>query len=917
MCSIVSMATTVDLSFNTMGSTGWSTSYGSHTYEPTGADYKVVFSNFSKQTSTITDIPVTKSGNIVISLKNNKTFQSVKFTLKQWGSKAKTAKLQYSVNGTTFTDFNPAISSSNFSIEATSIPEGTVAIKLDLSANPKNQVAVASIDYEVVTGGPSKEEVTLTWSETSKTILLNEAFVQPTLTVSPEAAASSVVYSSSNSELLAVTTDGTMTLTPNVAGKAVITATIPAEDEKYSYAEAKYTLTVKDPNAKGYVLVTDASQLVPNSEVLLVNAAASKALGTTQNTNDRNAVSVEIADNEVTPVEGAEIITIEQSGNNWAFKTASGYLAAGSTSSNSLKTQDASVAATVTITSAGVASITFQNISSRNLLQYNSSSNFFRCYSSAQSNGDIQIYQKAAEVAPKAPEAVVVTAGDRTFENDGEYEIEAGTVVNIAAEGATSIKIEAGDGSEAIVSEGASTTWTPAVGEYIPTITATNEAGSVDITFTLTVIAPKQPNGLAYETTTFELTTANAGDFSAPELTNPYNLPVTYSSSNEDLAVVMEDGQVIVDSKPGTATITATFAGNDTYSAGSVSYTINVTKVYTSIADVLTADNNAEIRFDFPMTVGYVSEAKNNCYVTDGKGGYILVFDANKSISYAAGDVIPAGWTAKYTVFNGLPEIAVVGYTLPESTETGEYEIATVSAADLASQPLCRIVKVEGVTFTEATPATNSEFTGTSAETTIGFYNQMKLASVAAGDYDVTVIVSVFDKTATAIAAPGQFIPVEYYLLPIDAPTIKIDGVEFTDFDTAIDLQKGTKTVTITAVDESHHIYHKHSATGNAENVAPLADTEDGYTWVQSHTADIPVSLNGTLSFYAQHPVSGAKSEVKTLTFVGDSTAIFEVEAGVSGEAEWFDLTGRRVAKPAKGGVYIIKEGSKTSKRAF
>ncbi len=761
---------------------------------------------------------------------------------------------------------------------------------------------------------------TLAWDPTESTINLGDEFSAPTLSATVEGTANAealaaVTYTSDNEGLLNYV-DGTWNFTPNVAGTATITASIPSDNEIFSSNEAKYTLTVVDPNAVNNTVINhtffnytgSAYEAKTNTDngftfSSVYSGSSSELTFNTGNKNGGVASGV-----VVSAVNSSYIITsidIEMT-------STSGSL--GLNAYSRATAFDALVKGTAPTVPSDAKKLNSSAIQSSTTVNIND--NAFAILPSATGVIHVKkvtVHYKKAEAT--APEAVVVTAGDRTFENDGDYEIEAGTVVNIAAEGATSIKIEAGDGSEAIVSEGASTTWTPAVGEYIPTITATNEAGSVDITFTLTVTASKQPNGLAYETTTFELTTANAGDFSAPELTNPYNLPVTYSSSNEDLAVVMEDGQVIVDSKPGTATITATFAGNDTYSAGSVSYTINVTKVYTSIADVLTADNNTEIRFDFPMTVGYVSG--NYCYVTDGKGGYILVFGNNNNINYSANDVIPAGWTAKYTVYNGLPEIATKGYTLPESTETGTYEIATVNAADLASQPLCRIVKVEGVTFTEATPATNSEFTGTSAETTIGFYNQMKLASVAAGDYDVTVIVSVFDKTATAIAAPGQFIPVEYYLLPIDAPTIKIDGVEFTDFDTAIDLQKGTKTVTITATDESHHIYHKHSATGNAENVAPLADTEDGYTWVQSHTADIPVSLNGTLSFYAQHPVSGAKSEVKTLTFVGDSTAIFEVEAGVSGEAEWFDLTGRRVAKPAKGGVYIIKEGSKTSKRAF
>ena len=48
-----------------------------------------------------------------------------------------------------------------------------------------------------------------------------------------------------------------------------------------------------------------------------------------------------------------------------------------------------------------------------------------------------------------------------------------------------------------------------------------------------------------------------------------------------------------------------------------------------------------------------------------------------------------------------------------------------------------------------------------------------------------------------------------------------------------------------------------------------------------------------------------------------NTTAIAEVGAEANVAAEWFDMQGRRVAVPTKGGVYIIKQGSKTSKRAL
>lgn len=80
---------------------------------------------------------------------------------------------------------------------------------------------------------------------------------------------------------------------------------------------------------------------------------------------------------------------------------------------------------------------------------------------------------------------------------------------------------------------------------------------------------------LSYETTSFNVSIGD--DFETPELTNPNNLVVTYSSDNSQVASVdASTGSVTIGTIAGTATITATFGGNDTYDAGTAHYTITV-----------------------------------------------------------------------------------------------------------------------------------------------------------------------------------------------------------------------------------------------------------------------------------------------------------------------------------------------------
>ena len=64
--------------------------------------------------------------------------------------------------------------------------------------------------------------------------------------------------------------------------------------------------------------------------------------------------------------------------------------------------------------------------------------------------------------------------------------------------------------------------------------------------------------------------------FVAPELFNPYMLPVTYTSDNEKVASVDAEGNVTVVAV-GVATITAATPETDLFKAGTASYTLNVT----------------------------------------------------------------------------------------------------------------------------------------------------------------------------------------------------------------------------------------------------------------------------------------------------------------------------------------------------
>ena len=84
-----------------------------------------------------------------------------------------------------------------------------------------------------------------------------------------------------------------------------------------------------------------------------------------------------------------------------------------------------------------------------------------------------------------------------------------------------------------------------------------------------------QPNGLAFSSDVVQAKMGEAAEF--PTLSNPHDLPLAWDSSDEEVATVDEDGNVTLVG-PGSTVISAIFAGDNDYLAGSVSYTLKVDK---------------------------------------------------------------------------------------------------------------------------------------------------------------------------------------------------------------------------------------------------------------------------------------------------------------------------------------------------
>ena len=115
----------------------------------------------------------------------------------------------------------------------------------------------------------------------------------------------------------------------------------------------------------------------------------------------------------------------------------------------------------------------------------------------------------------------------------------------------------------------------------------------------------KKAPGLSWGTASRQVT-LGAEDNNFPTLTNDNNLDVTYSSSDESVATINTTGEITLVAA-GSTTITAAFAGNDEYEAGSVSYTLTV-KAATSSSET----NTPETAYTVAKALQLIADGENN-----------------------------------------------------------------------------------------------------------------------------------------------------------------------------------------------------------------------------------------------------------------------------------------------------------------
>lgn len=373
-------------------------------------------------------------------------------------------------------------------------------------------------------------------------------------------------------------------------------------------------------------------------------------------------------------------------------------------------------------------------------------------------------------------------------------------------------------------------------------------------------------------------------EFTNAAILNPAEAgSVAYKSSNENIAIVGDDGSVIVSTdKVGTATITATFAGNDKYRASEASYTIIVKK----------AVKDGVFDFSAPDLYGYDVPQNNKEKVTLEKAATIVAGNVTLTNTKNGSSTTTRFYNNSGTIGLRAYTDAVLTVSVPESyvitdisIEANYKDVFTIGALNKNT------VEIDFSDYTQMQSMT-VKYTKLATLTTAasGF-------ATYAADYDVdysaaglkayAITLDDAAKTvkyteATGVVPAGKAVLVkgeakkEYTLAPAT--------VEAADFATDLQISDGTVTT-------EGGLYYAFATVDGKSGFKKLAD---GLT-IPAKKGYLKLSAASAKGFFA---------------FDETTTGINEIEAEAAQDnAAIYNLAGQRVSKEYKG--VVIKNGKK------
>ncbi|MDE6228381.1 MAG: Ig-like domain-containing protein [Muribaculaceae bacterium] len=433
---------------------------------------------------------------------------------------------------------------------------GVGTTQITASSEVQGDFGPGTASYTLVV---TKAKVTLNWENGVSVMNVGDTFVAPTLKVTPAAASSSVVY---NAEGLLSANNGVLTLQSGTDGVGRVTASVVSD--LYEATPATYEVTVIDPSKIEDILtVRDFS-----------GYGSGYVYGSATMTSATTGVSYAgrmINNNGNFQMNGDGVWITANPNNLTISKITFVY-------SSTLKSNCA-----ITIYGAENAQQYLSDYTNNiaEIKRYNSDTNIESAYKVSgelkglgfKTNNPLYLEKIIVQYDKATPE---YSFDKEEYEAAIGEEFDSPVLKNVPA--GIKITYSSSDHEVADVNGYGTVIIGNTVGTT--TITASSEATGIykshAVSYVLNVKKFEQKaNGLAFENK--EVTTTYRSDYVGQKVANPYNLDVVYSSSNNNIATVNQDGVVSIVGV-GTVTITAATEGNHDYRAGEASYTITVGK---------------------------------------------------------------------------------------------------------------------------------------------------------------------------------------------------------------------------------------------------------------------------------------------------------------------------------------------------
>lgn len=359
--------------------------------------------------------------------------------------------------------------------------------------------------------------------------------------------------------------------------------------------------------------------------------------------------------------------------------------------------------------------------------------------------------------------------------------------------------------------------------------------------------------GSSTEPDTKVATSIELGDYAtAAEVGAEYTLPtatvkeasgatvegatITWSSSDETVATI--DGTSLTLLKAGTTTITATYAGDDTYKEATKSYTLTVTAPAAQVATVAELNAlNDKAEFKFTGEALIVAKPTNKYVFIRDNTGSSLIYDnsGSKTESAVVGKTIAANWTGKVSIYNSLFEAVPDAAITVTEAEAIEPEYPEVGFDDFTAENVNKVVILKDVTYTLGS---GKNMTFAKNDATVAGYNQFGLEIAAAEEGRTYNIVGAIGRFNDNI----QFQPISIERVPAAEITkVQISGAPgvepwtFVDF-TADASQENVYTATLDLSETIENYGFKLVINGGGSE----ADNWGGWIGTNNVTIDAP-----------------------------------------------------------------------------